>query len=426
MNMFAASDTNLATLTNTQAKALAGRMVTIGGTAYRFKSYDPSHPGQPTWRSGAEGKAYPLLDDDDGIAAYLKFFKKPTSKRLYRTWWLIEQKMHTWLPHLAAAPLLWTVAGRDSSNRHADICFAAYLARAVRGETWLELKSGIVNGKVKFADDFRWRCVEDLLLSLAVLEHADLIHGDLSPNNVVINLFAGRDEPALYLIDFDAFVAPAAGENGVVTLIEGGTYGTEGYCPPKLAVTADEGAGDVAPFSDRYGRDMLLLEFLLMGHGFPSDTPLAQWNCERLKKNFDAWQARCERPCGRELQHLDPALVFRLEESDRPTSADLARGLGLSLPQRRVLRRVVEFPRPTLALLGGHDGNVERKQSAGSPTARRPGYSRRKSQVLQPFYRPLKATKAKIGDDDLGVFITILIGVLSSFVWMGIFGLWAR
>ena len=58
------SSTNILTLSNTQAKELAGRIVIIGGATYSFKSYDPDHPGQPPWRSGAEGKAYPLLGND--------------------------------------------------------------------------------------------------------------------------------------------------------------------------------------------------------------------------------------------------------------------------------------------------------------------------------------------------------------------------
>ncbi len=275
--MFVGSDNNLLALTNIRAKALAGRSVIIGGTAYHFKSYDTEHPGQPPWRTGAEGKAYPLLGSDSAIAAYLKFFTQPTAKRLHRTAWLIGQQIHTWMPHLAAAPLLWTDTGRAVIGGSSDLFLAGYLAKAVPGETWLELKSGIANGRVLFSDDLRRRCVNDLLLSLAVLENADLLHGDLSPNNLVIDLAARPGAPTVYLIDFDAFVAPAAGANQAVTVAEGGTYGTDGYCPPDLAAAAADGDGAAAPLSDRYGRDMLLLEFLLMGRGLPPDDPLAHW-----------------------------------------------------------------------------------------------------------------------------------------------------
>jgi hypothetical protein len=40
---------------------------------------------------------------------------------------------------------------------------------------------------------------------------------------VILDLDAQPHDPALYLIDFDAFFAPAAGANCAVTVAEGGT-----------------------------------------------------------------------------------------------------------------------------------------------------------------------------------------------------------
>jgi hypothetical protein len=357
----------LLTLSNTQAKDLAGRDVTIGGVKYSFQDYDANHPGQPPWRAGAEGKAYPLVGQDNAVTAYLKFFSRPTTKRLERTAWLIGQHLHTWLPDLAAAPVLWTdTRRRGLHGAKIDFDFTAYLARAVPGETWLECKSDIADGKARFAEDLRLRCVKDLLLSLAALELSELVHGDLSPNNVIIDLVAEPNQPALYLIDFDAFFSPAAEANQAITVAEGGTYGTEGYSPEELAFAVAEGNLSVAPYSDRYGRDMLLLEFLLMGNGLPPDDALARWNREQLQQLFAAWQARSVPELVRTLCHLDPANVFHLNEGQRPTSVDLATGLGLSLPERRVLRRVTELPRPAHAMLGyrtstGKSGSGKRR-----------------------------------------------------------------
>ena len=247
------SSTKILTLSNTQAKELAGRGVTIGGVKYAFQSYDEEQPGQPPWRTGAEGKAYPLVGGDGAVAAYLKFFTQPTQKRLDRTAWLIGQQMHTWLPSLSAAPVLWTDTRHGLHGAKIDFHFAAYLAKAVPGETWMERKCGIADGGVRFAEEIRWRCVTDLLLALAALERAELAHGDLSPNNVIIDLDAPPDAPTLYLIDFDAFFAPAAGANKAVTVGEGGTYGTEGYSPPNLAAAVRAGDDSIAPCSDRYG-----------------------------------------------------------------------------------------------------------------------------------------------------------------------------
>ena len=133
-----------------------------------------------------------MLGADGSVAAYLKFFTRPTQKRLDRTAWLIGQQMHTWLPSLAAAPVLWSDTRHGLHGAKIDFQFAAYLAKAVPGETWLERKTGIASGETKFPDDFRWRCVTGPAPALAALEQAELVHGDLSPNNVVIDLDAHR------------------------------------------------------------------------------------------------------------------------------------------------------------------------------------------------------------------------------------------
>ncbi len=411
------SSTSLLTLSNTQAKELAGRVVKIGGATYVFKDYDADHPGQPPWRSGAEGKAYPLLDGDGSVTAYVKFFTRPTQKRLDRTAWLIGQQMNVWLPHLSAAPVLWTDTRHGYHGAQIDFQFAAYLAKAVPGETWLERKSGIVDGATRFPEELRWRCVTDLLLALAVLERAELVHGDLSPNNVVIDLDARPDDPALYLIDFDAFFASAAGANRVVTVAEGGTYGTEGYCPPDLAAAANAGDPSAAPYSDRYGRDMLLLEFLLMGNCLPSDDPLVHWNREQLLRQFAAWQARSDPKHVRALSHLDPVTVFNMTESRRPTSVQLAIGLSLPLPERRVLRRVTELTRPTPAILGSRPtitktgGTSRRPLDEGHGRGQWPTPAARAIRPLTPYWRRVQPGW-KIGDDDLETFLAIALGFL--------------
>jgi hypothetical protein len=326
------SNSDLLTLTNTQAKSLAGSFLAIGDEIYRFKDYDPAYPGQPPWRSGAEGKAYPLLGRDGSVLAYLKFFTRPTHRRLNRTAWLIGQQMHTWLPGLAAAPLLW-VEARRGGRPDTDFAFGGYLAHSVPGETWLELKHRVVDEGESFPDELRWRCVEDLVLATAVLEREGIVHGDLSPNNIVINLNAPLGEPALYLIDFDAFVAPAVGEDRAVSLAEGGTYGTEGYCPPDLNARAEAGDGSVAPYSDRYGRDILMLELLLLEPGLSPDDCASSWNRDALAQRYAAWQASCDPARRQTLVHLNAENVFSLPEAERPTSTSLAAALGLELPE---------------------------------------------------------------------------------------------
>jgi len=126
---------------------------------------------------------------------------------------------------------------------------------------------------------------------------------------------------------------------------------------------------------------MLLLEFLLMSSGLPPDDPLANWNREQLQRQFAAWQARNDPKRVQTLCHLDPATVFNLSETVRPTSVNLAIGLGLSLPERRVLRRVTELTRPAHAMLGYR------------PTLpKTAGVNRRPP--IKPFYRQRKQVQS--------------------------------
>ena len=391
--------TDILTLTNTQAKELAGRLVTIGAETYYFKDYDPRRPGQPPWRSGAEGKAFPLLGYDRTVVAYLKFFTRPTRKRLGRTAWLIAQRMHAWLPGLAAAPIAWGDTRLAGHAAESDFDFAGCLARAVPGKTWLEWKTAIGENSVRFAEDVRWRCVRDLLVSLAVLEQAGIVHGDLSPNNIVIDMEAARDQPALYLIDFDAFVAEAAGPNAAITAAEGGTYGTDGYCPPALAAAAADGDGSVAPRSDRYGRDMLLLELLLMDCGLSPDDPPSIWDRDQLDRRLAAWRARADANHLAVFSHLDPATLFAVADDERPSSTDLATGLGLPLPARPLWRHAGRVQCETLIVLGcrlspAHVAELTRQWSPArsarpisvisSPGA---GAVRRPTRLIAPFGR---------------------------------------
>jgi hypothetical protein len=237
----------------------------------------------------------------------------------------------------------------------------------------------------------------------------------------------------LYLIDFDAFFASAAGTNRVVTVTEGGTYGTEGYCPPDLAAAVSAGDFSVAPYSDRYGRDTLLLEFLLMSNSLPSDDPLVRWDRDQLQRQYTAWQARSDPKCVRALAHLDPATVFTLNELKRPTSVDLAIGLGLSLPERRVLRRVTELTRPTPAILGPRTAIADTGEGKlNVPTTQRknielalsrvctdPKNRRRwsRSQISDPGSALYGRTRRSKHDNDIwqdfGKFLLVVLAIVS-------------
>jgi hypothetical protein len=365
----AESGVEILVLSNIQAKAIAGSLLAIGEEVYRLKDYDPAYPGQPPWRSGAEGKAYPLLGQDGSVLAYMKFFTRPTQKRLNRTAWLIGQQIHTWLPGLAAAPLFWVDTRLGLRSAETGFDFAGYLASAVPGETWLERKNQIVETGASLPEEFRWRCVADLLLATAVLERAGIVHGDLSPNNIIVDPAAPPDKPALYLIDFDAFVAPAAGADQAVDVTEGGTYGTDGYCPPDLSERAAAGDGSAMPYSDRHGRDMLILELLLMDSGLSAEDSPEKWNRDRLRHLHGAMQESCDPARRQMLADLETPQVFLLPEQQRPTSAELAARLGLELPESPAICSDVEMSRAPSAIRGIRSVSARVQQRSRRRTA---------------------------------------------------------
>jgi len=339
-------NTDILVLTATEAKELAGKTWSLNGRQYRFKSYDPNYPGQPPWKAGAEGKAYALMDGGSP-AAYMKFFATPSPKRLRRTTWLVAQRLHAWLPSLAGAPLLWADTRQTSRPQGITFDFAGCLAKAVQGRTWQELKFAIAGEGETLPIDIRLRCVRDLIFSAAAIESAQIVHGDLSPNNIIIDPNCGPGTPALCVIDFDAFVASAAAQGGSLTVAEGGTYGTPGYCPPDLVAHADAGDTTVTPCSDRYARDMLILEILFMSKDQNPELPPSKWDRGWLRRQLQELLARFRREQSAVLTYLDVPRVFSMPETLRPSSVALINALGLRLPPRPSAHPIIPAQAPT-------------------------------------------------------------------------------
>jgi len=335
-------------LSHNRARELAGQPWTIDGQTYRFVGFNPSSPGQPPWKTGAEGLAFPLTDGAGRIALYAKFFKSKNQKRFDRTVWLTRRNIHRQGPALAAAPMLWADSRSIGRPGGVDFDITACCAQAVPGETWKELKYRIHNQSVVFPDSIRWRCIKNLVTAAAALEEIKVVHGDLSDNNVIIDVQAAPHLPALYVIDFDAFVALDA-PHLTLAVEDGGTYGTEGYHPPDLAERVASGDRSAAPYSDRHGRDMLLLELLLYSGRFPPDEPPAQWlGDSHLQRLCEAARARCPQGLLATIEHLQLPTVLYLSEANRPSSVGLLGRAGPSIaPPVPTPPRPVARPHPT-------------------------------------------------------------------------------
>ena len=244
-------------------------------------------------------------------------------KRVGRTRWLIDQQMGQWLPELAGAPRSWVNTYSDGQPDGIGFHFACSLAKAVPGRTWLEVKLDVADGAVRFGDELRRRCVTDFLRGLVHLEQRDIVHGDLSPNNIIVNIEAAAGEPVRYLIDFDGFVAPAAGRDLYrLSAAEGGTFGTKGYCPPDLERKCSNNDLSVAPYSDRYARDMILLELLCYDDPCDFEEPVCQWPVQQVRFGLE------RHPLSDEFAYLSRARD--LHASRKAPAFDGKSGQGIS------------------------------------------------------------------------------------------------
>jgi formylglycine-generating enzyme required for sulfatase activity len=232
------------------------------------------------------------------------------------------------MPQLCAAPSAWVDSRKKGSLDGVNFQITGYLATAALGEPWQELKFRLCEKRVQLDKGVRWQCLRDLVAALARLEQAGLVHGDLSPGNILVNSLPVAAGPTLSVIDFDAFVAPASEPHLMLPVSAGGTYGTAGYCPPDLVRKAEAGDLTTAPYSDRHSRDMLLLEVLLAGPDFPPEAPPREWPPDKLQLRYRALLATAPPEFTDAIAHLHPPAVFSLTESQRPSATELAKALA--------------------------------------------------------------------------------------------------
>ena len=318
---------DLGAISQYQARQLAGKSWVINGMIHRFKDCDEAFPGEPPWLTGEEGIVYPLLDDGDNVVMFVKLFDeyRLTEKRIARTKWLVERRIHREGAQLASASKAWLETKVIGRPEGISFDFACSMMDAAPGRTWYEVKMDIMDAQTHLDETMQRRCVADVVQAAASLEELGFVHGDLSPSNVVISMDASPKDAALSLVDFDAFVAPAAGELKALAMAEGGVPGTIGYCPPGIKKRQMALDGTVSPVSDRYGRDMLLLEFLCFDATCECDDPPSEWDIDRLQTSLS------ESPLAGQLSHLKVPKVFELGEDARPSSRVLAEQLGLGL-----------------------------------------------------------------------------------------------
>lgn len=306
-------------ITPRQARCLAGSRWNFGGEIYTFGK-------KPL--SGGEAFLYPLVNESNQVAAYARFLLNSsanTRERFERTQWLMGQQLHKRSSVFRAAPYAWLSTfelGRPPGCPHD---FVATIHAAVPGRSWRSIKQGTESNQGMLSDACRVMAAKTLIAHLATMEFVGpegFIHGDVSDGNFLIDAAT----KSCHLIDYDAFVYTTSSllRYPRLTVEMGGAKGTPGYMPPALEESTAE---EAFPYSDKFGRDMLLIELLAFQPGDPALASPRYWS------EFETTLVKLEqlaRPLG--LTHLLDPSVFVLDESERPSSKELAIAAGCRMP----------------------------------------------------------------------------------------------
>jgi len=221
---------------------------------------------------GAEGYAVPCVRNDNGKRDYLKVFTKPNQLRSTRTRWLAQSRLREKLPQPSAVP--YHLVEQRWTREGVEYRFQGHIGSDLQGPTWRVIRRDVLAEKQWLPSiEERLSLVRSLFRTLLLLEDQGLIHGDLSPQNVVV--LRSNSVCEVRLLDFDGFVHP---DVPPMTWSKGGTLGTAGYQPPDLQ------PGESAfPIGDRYAASVLALEMLLCNATTPPEIPLTQWPKNQLE-----------------------------------------------------------------------------------------------------------------------------------------------
>jgi hypothetical protein len=205
-------------LTPLLLKSLEGSPHQLGGEVLLFDR-SPNH--LPAAREGGEGYAVPV--QCRGARCMLKTYVLPSEQRRLRARFLADVRLDEVFPCFEAAPKT-AIVGTIEDPSAGRIEVEGHLATFVEGET---LESLLTDN---FDPPAVIRCAlaGQLCTAVRLLESAQLVHGDLAMNNIMITGLEAQ-VPTLRLIDFDGFYHPEV-EVLPCTRSRGGRgFGQDGY-----------------------------------------------------------------------------------------------------------------------------------------------------------------------------------------------------
>ena len=256
----------------------AGKLKQVYGYTLMAKSRDgadaiirvPQQP--PGWpRGGAE--AYGLKTDlevkkpnaTENISAFLKIFRTEVRQRGQRTRLLIDMGLARRSEYFYGIPFGWL--GRVKIN---GLDVIAHFTRMIPGpynggpEDFGRLRS---DGRWKgFPRDRRYEFAGELAVAVAGLERAGIVHGDISPGNILIGHSKSGTDICI-LCDYDGYhhaqVARLPRKDGKMPCRP---LGSPGYQYPDLlnAIAADtQNDADIWVQSDRFALGVAICEMVV-------------------------------------------------------------------------------------------------------------------------------------------------------------------
>ena len=319
------------------ASELEGKSIRVGSRTFRFGEVAAI---------GGQACAIPLLDADRVTTAFFRIPKSSivTPPYIHRTSWLIGQELHRKHKVFANLPQMWWSTETHGQPKGVSFPFAGTIHGLAKGLTWSAWKTDIVFAEGSPNDPFLYRnptkqqrlaLAKSFIQGLASLEcfgPKGFMHGDLSDTNLIMD----PDSMTVSLIDFDAFIfeSPTL-DTPRLTIRNGGSKGTDGYIPEWLK---ESKSLDDHPVGDRFARDMLLLEFLFYSSECPENESPLTWDFKDELLSGIADLAN-----DLQLSHLTEMSVFEAEESERPSSFELAGKLNLRV-QNNVHRKLAAKP----------------------------------------------------------------------------------
>jgi len=325
-------------VTADEAYELEGKSMRVGSRTFRIDKVAAI---------GGQACAIPLLDANGATAAFFRIPKPTvvTQPYIHRTSWLIGQELHRKHKAFAHMPQMWWSTETHGQQNSFPFPFAGTLHGLAKGLSWKAWKSNCNFGDLLPNDGStrhepttkeRLALAKSFIQTLAFLEcfgAKGFIHGDLSDANLMVD----PKSMTVSLIDFDAFIfeSPTL-KCPRLTGRDSGSKGTTGYIPKWL----DESKSpDHHPLGDRFARDILLIELLGFCESDPEDGSALLWTGQDELLDDIADLAKILR-----LSHLTDTSVFTAEESERPSSFELAQKLNLRV-QNNVHRKLAAKPR---------------------------------------------------------------------------------